>query len=212
MAGGTGLVGGHLCGELAAKVPPGQIVALVRQPSSALPVTVQQRVCDFRQLDTLAPIAADSVFCALGTTNAKAGSPEAFRQVDYEAVLALGRFGRRCGARQFILISSVDASPRSSSLYLRVKGEAERDLALLGYPTLHIFRPSILIGGRPESRPGESLGIAFAKAIGWALIGPLKKYRGIDAGLVARAAAQAPAAEGVHIHQYEEIAALAAAR
>jgi uncharacterized protein YbjT (DUF2867 family) len=187
---------------------------LVRKQIPTLPAPVKQHLCDFSRLDSLATHPADSVFCALGTTIAKAGSREAFRAVDYDAVLALGRYGRRCGAQRFFLVSSVGASPSSPNFYLRVKGEVERDLAGLGYQALHIFRPSFLMGDRGERRLGESIGIAMIKAAGPALMGPLAQYRGIEAATVARAmvaaAALATAADsGIHVYHYREIVKLA---
>lgn len=209
LAGATGLVGGHLATELAAT---GQkTIALVRKPAPALPPAVKQTVCDFARLDVLEAVPADAVFCALGTTIAKAGSREAFRQVDYDAILALGRYGRRNGARQFLLVSSVGASVASFNFYLRVKAEAERDLAALGYLAFHIFRPGVLVGARAESRLGERLGIAFAQTLGPLLVGPLAQYRAIEAATVARAMAkvsQIPAT-GVSLYHYREMVGLA---
>lgn len=209
LAGASGLTGGHLARALSAA----HVVALVRKQIPQLPAAVKQQPCDFSRLDGLATQPADSVFCALGTTIAKAGSREAFRLVDYDAVLALGRYGRRCGARQFLLVSSVGASPGSSYFYLRVKGEVERDLAGLGYEALQIFRPSFLLGERGERRLGESIGVVAVKLIGPALMGPLAQYRGIDAATVARAMAavsnDAAARTGVHVYRYRDIVALA---
>jgi len=211
LAGATGFTGSHLARELASR-RDARVIALVRKTTQALERPVEQVACDFTRLDTLAPMPeADAVFCALGTTIAKAGSREAFRQVDYDAIMAVGRYGRRCGASRFLLVSSVGASPKSANFYLRVKGEAERDLATLGYRELHIFRPSLLLGERSENRLGETIGGPFVKAIGWALVGSLAKYRGIEAIAVARAMVQTatqPPASGVRIYHYREIAAL----
>ena len=216
LAGASGLVGSRLARELGNR-PGTNTVALVRKRVETLPPGMQQPVADFAHLHALAPVQADSVFCALGTTIAKAGSREAFRRVDYDTILELGRYGRRCQARQFLLVSSVDAFAGSRNFYLRVKGETERDLSALGYETVHIFRPSFLLGERGEKRVGEALGIAAIRAIGWVLAGPLSKYRGIQASVVARAMVAASGAgtgrtgpAGVRVYQYREMVALAA--
>ena len=213
LAGASGLTGGHLAAVLAAR-QGWRLTALIRKPVSALPAAVIQTVCDFTRLDSLACVPADAVFCALGSTIAAAGSREAFRAVDYDAVLSLGRYGRRCGAQQFLLISSVAADPGSWNFYLRVKAEAERDLATLGYQSLHIFRPSFLLGERPAARWAESVGIAIARSAGWALAGPLAQYRGLEAGTVASAMVSAAdtATPGTHIYHYREMIALAGSR
>ena len=131
--------------------------------------------------------------------------------MDHDAVLALGHYGRRCGARQFLLVSSVGAGAGSWNFYLRVKAETERDLATLGYQALHIFRPSFLLGQRRAARLAESVGIAVARSLGWALAGPLAQYRGIEATTVASAMVRAAEAArpGTHIYRYREMIALA---
>ena len=214
LAGASGLTGSHLARELAER-PDARVTALVRRPVAALPSAVAQTICDFARLDALAPVAADAVFCCLGTTIGKAGSREAFRAVDHDAVLALGHYGRRCGARQFLLVSSVAAEAGSRNFYLRVKAETERDLAGLGFEALHIFRPSFLLGERAERRWAEWAGVAVARALGWALAGPLSLYRGIEAQTVARAMVAAASGldglRGVRIYHYREMTDLAKA-
>src|SRR5262249_44204202 len=136
-----------------------------------------------------------------------AGSQEAFRRVDYGYPEALAAWATRRGAVQFAVVSSVGADPSSGNFYLRVKGEMERDLTALGFPSLHIFRPSLLVGERAESRPGERIATAMSKVIGWALIGGLRKYRPIAAAGVAAAmvAACRQGTPGEHVYHYDEI-------
>jgi uncharacterized protein YbjT (DUF2867 family) len=100
----------------------------------------------------------DHVFCALGTTMAKAGSKEAFRNVDYEYTVGIARMARSAGARHFVLVSSMGASTKSLFFYSRVKGEVEDAISAIGYPALTIIRPSVIVGDRPERRLGEQIG------------------------------------------------------
>jgi uncharacterized protein YbjT (DUF2867 family) len=92
-----------------------------------------------------------------------------------------------------------------------VKGEAEDSVAKLDFAGLHIFRPSFLVGRRPEKRPGEEFGIAAARFFSIALVGPARKYRPIKADTVARAmvvvARERPA--GTHIYAADEMEGLA---
>ncbi|MGE5397480.1 MAG: hypothetical protein ACM3MK_08110 [Chitinophagales bacterium] len=64
-------------------------------------------------------------------------------------------------------------------------------------------------GGRQEKRPGEKIGIAVGKAVGFLLIGRLKKYRNIKAETVARVMISAAKADlGIQrIFESDEIAA-----
>jgi uncharacterized protein YbjT (DUF2867 family) len=214
VAGGTGLVGGCLLHELVKSKRYDRIVAVVRQlPAvSVLPSAVEAVAVDFDNLGRLSPFPVDDVFSCLGTTIGKAGSKEAFRRIDHGYPFAFGQWGRAVGARQLLLVSSVAADPASPNFYLRVKAELEEGLGTLGYASLHIFRPGMLFGDRKESRPAERIGIGVAKAVGWALIGSLRKYRGIEAARVARAMSRC-AAEGIpgkHIYHFDEIVRLAA--
>jgi hypothetical protein len=66
------------------------------------------------------------------------------------------------------------------------------------------------MGDRTEARPGERLGIAAARTMRFAMLGPLRKYRPIPALTVARgmvAAAMAPGA-GDHFYHYDKIRTL----
>jgi uncharacterized protein YbjT (DUF2867 family) len=188
VAGATGLVGSQLLRLLLEDSRYDQVIALTRKPLAMNhPKLREERVT----LDTLATalpnMKADDWFCALGTTRKQAGSQEAFRMVDYEYPLALGRQAAETGAAQFLLISAPGASPSSSIFYSRVKGEVERDLADLGLPKLHIFRPSLLLGQRSEHRRGERFWGVAMKALNPLLIGSWRKYRAVQGEAVAAA-------------------------
>jgi uncharacterized protein YbjT (DUF2867 family) len=133
------------------------------------------------------PVAAEDVFCCLGTTIKKAGSQEAFRRVDYDYPLQLAQLQFRGGSQQFLLVSAMGADAESSIFYSRVKGELENALQSIGYNSLHIFRPSFIAGPRKESRPGEKIGLAIFSLLAPLFIGPLKKYAPIQAEHIARA-------------------------
>ncbi len=188
MAGASGLVGGFLLAELLASDDYERVVSLGRR---VLPLThpkLVQRVVDFAALDAVAAeFRGDDVFCALGTTIRRAGSREAFRAVDQVAVLALAWAARRAGATRFFVVSSVGADAQSRVFYSRVKGEMEDALAVMDFPTLAIFRPSLLRGPRAEKRIGESLAAAGLWLVEPLMVGGLRKYRSIHAEVVARA-------------------------
>jgi uncharacterized protein YbjT (DUF2867 family) len=120
---------------------------------------------DFTSIPVLPPV--DDVYIALGTTIAVAGSQRAFRAVDYDAVMATARAARAAGATRCGLVSAMGANAQSRIFYSRVKGEVERDLQALGFATLVIARPSLLLGDRhalqQPSRAGESLSIQLFK-------------------------------------------------
>lgn len=212
VAGASGLVGGALSRRLAESSEWTEVRLLLRRPIPELVLPkVRQVIVDWERLaDWQGELAADAVFCALGTTRAKAGSPEAFRRVDYEYPLRLGQLAKAAGARHVGLVSSVGANPKASALYVRVKGEIELALQALGLPSLAILRPSLLLGERAEFRFGERVAIAVMKPLGPLFVGPLARYRGIEATTVAQALERLAltAAPGVKILESEEIARL----
>ena len=148
--------------------------------------------------------AVDQIFCALGTTIKKAGTEERFRVVDHDYPLTAARLGRAQGATHYLLVSSLGANPQSRVFYSRVKGEVERDLLSVGFPSTTIARPSLLLGERSEFRLGESL---FSH-LGW-LIPP--KYKPIHVREVARAVTRLARedAPGVRIVESKELRAIA---
>lgn len=211
LAGATGLIGSSLLNELLSQDWYERVVALVRRSTGVHHPRLVERIVDFSSLnaDEFAPV--DDVFCALGTTIKKAGSPARFREVDFEYPLKLARAAKNAVAQQFLLVSSVGANAKSSNFYLRVKGELEAALRDEGFDSLHIFRPSILVGKRAESRPGERLGIIAGQVIAPLLIGSSRKYRPIRASDVAKAmvAAAHKFLPGVHVHEFDSIRKLA---
>ena len=56
-----------------------------------------------------------------------------------------------------LVISSMGANAGSRVFYSRTKGEMEEALSSVGFRSLHIFRPSLILGDRGEKRVGEQL-------------------------------------------------------
>jgi uncharacterized protein YbjT (DUF2867 family) len=99
----------------------------------------------------------------VGTTIGKAGSKAAFHHVDHDLPLAFARLARQQGVETFALVSAIGASSSSRFFFARVKGDLERDVAMVGFKSLTIVRPSIISGQRNESRFGESVALALAR-------------------------------------------------
>jgi uncharacterized protein YbjT (DUF2867 family) len=187
LAGATGLVGGHVLTRLLAHPAYSRVEVLVRRELPIRDAKIIQRIVDFDYLETGLSVAADDVFCCLGITIGKAGSQEAFRRVDHDYPLALAKLGKLAGAQQFVMVSSLGADARSRVFYSRVKGETERDIAATSLQKVVFMRPSILRGERQDFRAGERAGIFVGRIIAPLLVGPLRKYRPIDAADVAAA-------------------------
>lgn len=189
IAGASGLVGRSLLAQLLDAPEYGQVVAIGRREmDGVVHPKLRQVTVDFTALDgALVGQSGDDAFCCLGTTIRAAGSRENFRAVDHAAVLAFAWTARRLGVRRFFLVSALGADADSRLFYPRVKGETERALQVLGFDTLAIFQPSLLLGKRRDARWGERMMAAGLWLVEPLLLGRLRKYRAIQAETVARA-------------------------
>ena len=195
LLGATGLVGGELLKLLVEDPSISRLSVLTRRE---LPHDPRLEQHDFELQPRFFEV--DQIFCALGTTIKKAGSQEEFRRVDHELPLDAAKLGLERGARHFLLVSAIGANARSRVFYNRVKGELEEDLIALGYRSVTIARPSLLLGPRAERRTGEEI----AKKLGWLMPG---KYRPIEAADVAHALAEAGRRDepGLHVLESREM-------
>lgn len=205
VAGSTGLIGKQLVQLLLAGSDYDQVKAITRTDLSLTHARLVQVNVDFRRLDDLKEILkADDVFCCLGTTMAKARSEEKFREVDYDYPLALARLTLEQGAKQFLLVSALGASKQSSFFYNQVKGQLEDAVTRLGFQTIHIFRPSLLLGPRAEHRSAEEAAKFFYKVFGFLIPA---RYKAIRADKVAKAMIHFATQEerGIWIHESRDL-------
>jgi uncharacterized protein YbjT (DUF2867 family) len=187
--GATGMVGKALVKELALNNEYERVVAVVRKDFDLHFSKVETLILrDFTNLpDHKRKLGANDYFCCIGTTIKTAGSQEAFKMVDLEIPLRIAEIAKDMSIPNLIIISSVGSDPKSKNFYLRTKGEMEYAVKNEYNGNLKFIRPSLLMGKRDEARFGEKVAVSMMKAMGWMFVGPLKKYRGIDAGLVAKA-------------------------
>jgi len=158
VAGASGLIGKELVQKLINSDHYRRIYVLSRKKSGLVNNKIVELVIDFEKMDQLKfdePV--DDVFCTLGTTMKQAGSRENFKKVDYEYVVALANLGKLSGASKFLVVSAMGANSKSGVFYNKVKGMTEERLISIGVNQLVIFRPSLLLGDRPEKRFAERL-------------------------------------------------------
>lgn len=163
LVGATGLVGQQVLHKALADPRVVRVVAPTRRALAAHPKLLNP-VVDFDQLDEHARWwAVDAVICTLGTTIKAAGSQAAFYRVDHDLPLRVAQYAQRHGARTYALNSALGADAGSRVFYARTKGELERDLQTLGYPSLVFVRPGLIGGERGESRPAEQIGVQVSQ-------------------------------------------------
>ena len=85
-----------------------------------------------------------------------------------------------------VVVTALGADVSSRVFYNRVKGEVERALSKIKIPTVIIFRPSLLMGQRKESRPLEHVASIVLNKLP-IYVGKLKKYAPIEGSTVAKA-------------------------
>lgn len=191
LVGATGLVGAALLDRLLAAPDYAQIIVLGRRAPARAHPKLRTMTSTLEDLDALPdPLAADDLFCCLGTTTRAAGGKAGLERVDYHMVLAVARAAQAGGVTRFFGVSSAGASATSPAFYSRVKARMERAVGEVGFAAVHLFRPSLLLGARSESRPGEALAQKLAPLLSPLCIGPLRKYRPITAAEVADAMLQ----------------------
>jgi uncharacterized protein YbjT (DUF2867 family) len=187
IVGSTGLIGGYTLKFLFKDPSYSEVTALVRKPLLERHRKLKEVITDFTNLEkTLSSATANDVYCCLGTTIKKAGSPENFTKVDFSLVVDVARVMKERGAEQCIVISAMGANSTSKVFYNRTKGEMEEALKGLGFPCLRIIRPSLLLGHRKEFRFGEKVAILMSPFWKLFLVGSLKKYAPVEAAAVAR--------------------------
>jgi uncharacterized protein YbjT (DUF2867 family) len=215
VAGASGLVGGFALNALLDAPDYTRVWALTRRPLGREHPRLANRTVIFeRMADQLKGLVATDAFCAIGTTIAEAGSQEAFRNADVNAVLLFARAARAAGAKRFVVVSSVGADSNSKKFYLRTKGEMEEAVADVGFASVDILQPSLLLGPRKALRPLEITGRIFAPLINPLLTGTREAYRAIPAETVGRAMLGAARAgrRGVYRYTYGDIRKLAEMR
>ncbi len=160
LAGASGLVGGECLKRLVEAPEYVRVIVVTRRDlgAPARHPKVTQMVIDFERLgDERDELRAHHVFCALGTTIRKAGSKARFRRVDYEYPLRFAQIARMNDSHHFSIVSALGASRSSPFFYSRVKGDVEHGLRAMRWPSLAIFRPSVIAGERGEARPLERI-------------------------------------------------------
>ncbi len=188
--GASGLIGRSLVFELLKSDAYDLVVVLSRKDLVIKHPKLEQHLIDFDFLaDYSNHMQVDDVFCCMGSTQSKTPNLDAYRKIDYTYPLQVATIAKEQGATQFLLVSS------------------------LNYQTYRIFRPSLLLGARNESRPLETISQYLMRVLNIFFIGPAKKYKAIQGTVVAKAMLKAALLnkQGNFTHQNDKIFELAGA-
>lgn len=201
--GSTGLIGKHLLTYLGDKDL--NVIAITRRSIKDIPKNASPMIIDFDEfLDQGHLPGCEHIYICLGTTIKKAGSQESFKKVDLDYCLGFAKKARESGATTISLVTSVGANADSKNFYLKTKGKLENEIKAMGFDSVNIFQPGLLLGNRDEIRPLEFLGQYGSFLLNMFLFGSLKKYRSIEASKVAHAMANSPNKNGINYFSYED--------
>lgn len=207
LIGATGLIGGHLLEELVQDPFYDTVRILLRRPLDISHPKLEKKIVDFSDSDSLlvALSNSDVIFCCVGTTQKKVnGNREAYRKVDFDIPVKVARFSKMTGCEKFILVSSAGAGRKHSGFYLQLKGDVEESVKASGLSTIHILRPSLLLGKRNEIRLAEDLGKMIMTVFSFLIP---KRFKAIPAKTVARAmmVLSKQPEQGIFIHENNDI-------
>lgn len=144
--------------------------------------------------------------CTLGVGEPSKVSKEEFIKIDKSAVLDFAIECKKAGITHFELLASVGINPKSSSFYLRTKGELVEELKALHFERLSIFQPSMIL--TPTNRYGiaQAITLKVWPLLKPLLMGSLRKYRGIPVTVLGQSMAKNIFKEGkaFEILQWDE--------
>jgi len=213
--GATGLIGSQVVQQLLADDSVKEVVVLVRREYPLTHKKLTVRIVDFTNgADYQQKLGrGDAIFSCIGTTQKKVdGDRDVYRKIDFDIPVTAAKLGKQAGFKTFLLVSAVGANAKSSNFYIRLKGEVDEAVSSCGLNSVHIFRPSQLLGKRTnEHRFMERIAQAVMTGISFMLVGSLRKFKPIQSLTVAKAmvAAAKAAQSGDHVCDYDKMVELA---
>ena len=147
IAGASGVVGSLVLAQLLEREDVASVIAIGRKAPVCTHHKLTPKVVELGNRVALVdaiPKGIKVAICCLGTTMKRAGSKDAFRAVDHDAVVNFAQAAHAQGAQRFVVVSALGADPGVRSFYLRTKGEAESTLERIGFTQLTILRPSLI--------------------------------------------------------------------
>lgn len=186
LIGASGLIGSELVQLLLRDDKIKSVKVIARKTLAIKDQKLIEILVDFDCLEDFKhEFQGDALFCCIGTTRKKTPDLEAYKAIDYGIVLSAANLARSNQVPQVHLVSAIGAAVSSKIFYNRLKGEIEKDVIKLDFPTTVIYQPAMLIGKRNESRPAEFIAQKLMPFFDLFLLGKARKYHSIEAKKVA---------------------------
>ena len=208
LIGASGLIGSELVQLLLRDDKIKSVKVFVRKTLAITDQKLIEILVDFEDLEDFKhEFQGDSLFCCIGTTRKKTPDLAAYKAIDYGIVLSAANLARSNQVPQVHLVSAIGAAVSSKIFYNRLKGEIEKDVIKLDFPTTVIYQPAMLIGKRSESRPAEFIAQKLMPFFDVFLLGKAQKYHSIEAKKVAESMLENfhKPKKGARVLQYENM-------
>ena len=205
--GATGLIGSYLLEFLLKDSDIHLINVVGRNPFHLQHDKINNIVIDFEDVSSISNsiTGSEAVFVSIGTTMSKVnGDKIKYKSVDFDIIFNIANACKQKNINQFIYVSSLGANANSSNFYLRLKGEIDEAVAKLNLNSTSVFRPSVLLGKRNESRPGEKIMQFVMPLLDFMIPSNSKAIKAKD---VAKSMLNTTKnyKSGLHIYQYSQI-------
>lgn len=210
--GASGLIGKETLNLLLENNKYKTVYAITRKSLGITHPKLTEIIADMSTVDeALKELQVDHLYSAIGSTKSKTPDKKQYYEIDLEYPLKVAKILHQNGCNTVCLVSSMGADAYSSNFYLELKGKVEEAMQAVGFRSVHLFRPSLLLGKRKEKRFFEQLGQVLFPVISFLFIGKLKDYKGIQAKDVALAMVNVATQgnTGVYIYQTQLIKELA---
>jgi len=185
--GASGLTGSLLLEQLIVDDRYKEIILFNRKELGIQHTKITEHIVNLFELEKYSnEFVADHVFCCIGTTKKKTPDTTTYRNIDFGIPTSAAKLSRKNGITSYAVVSAIGANANSSIFYNKTKGEMEQAVLDQNIPNTIILRPSLITGNRKEFRNMEKFATVMFKALRFLFIGPLKKYRAVDAVDIAK--------------------------
>ena len=145
------------------------------------------KLIDFSNYDDYLSVIenSDIVLAAIGTTQSKVNfNKKKYVDIDLGIVSKIAKACKEKKVKHFSFVSSAGADIKNKSFYLKLKGQIEQEVKSYKLNSSTVYRPSLLLGKRSESRYGEQLAQLIIPLISFLMP---SNYKPIEAIKVAKA-------------------------
>jgi uncharacterized protein YbjT (DUF2867 family) len=186
--GASGLTGNLLLQKLLEDDRYDSVKIFARRSPGISNPKVREFIGDLLELESFQKdFKADEVYCCIGTTAKQTPDRSLYHKIDFGIPVSAAKLCKTNNIQTLSVISALGANHKSKIFYSRTKGEMEQAVLKEKIPNTYILRPSFIGGKRKTKRFGEGAGIVFAKLIQPLMVGRLRKYRLIEAEIIAQA-------------------------